>query len=84
MNLPRPGDRAPCLLKLPRGDYRACGCGRSSQWPLCAEPCAQPADALPFQVAREGGRVWLCACGDSRRLPHCDGRHNRPPSGRAD
>ncbi|MHA7834230.1 MAG: CDGSH iron-sulfur domain-containing protein [Algiphilus sp.] len=71
------GTRQPLLIKPTAGTHRACGCGDSPLWPLCPATCQRSEASPAFRVRRDGARIWLCRCGQSRRYPHCDGRHNR-------
>ena len=64
-------------LQLEAGEYVWCGCGHSTQDPLCdgCSGCPWPQGApLRFKV-ESAHSVKLCRCKRSKHPPLCDGTH---------
>lgn len=62
----------PFILSLPAGEHRLCGCGDSSDPPLCDQAECPKAIAIQLPAART---LAVCGCGRTRIPPYCDGRH---------
>jgi CDGSH-type Zn-finger protein len=69
--------KQPFVVKLARGDYYWCACGRSKRQPYC-DGSHRGTLISPMRVEqRESGEVKLCGCKESANKPYCDCSHER-------
>lgn len=80
--LPSP-PRYPQPVKMAAGETRYwCGCGHSSDAPLCTDPSCAPEQRRAYTAQRDEIALF-CGCHGTRTPPLCDGAHaglrDRPP-----
>jgi CDGSH iron-sulfur domain-containing protein 3 len=71
------GRKLPYVVKLTRGDYYWCACGRSKRQPYC-DGSHRGTLLSPMKVEQaEAGEVKLCGCKQSATKPYCDCTHEK-------
>jgi CDGSH-type Zn-finger protein len=69
--------KLPYVVKLARGDYYWCACGRSKRQPYC-DGSHRGTLISPMKVEQaEAGEVKLCGCKRSGNKPFCDCSHEK-------
>jgi CDGSH-type Zn-finger protein len=69
--------KLPYVVKLARGDYYWCACGRSKRQPYC-DGSHRGTLHSPMKVEQgEPGEVKLCGCKQSGNKPFCDCTHEK-------
>ncbi len=69
--------KQPYVVKLERGDYYWCACGRSARQPFC-DGSHRGTLFSPVKIAQTDiGQAVLCGCKQSRNKPFCDGSHTK-------
>ena len=78
MSEPVRPQKQPYMVKLARGDYYWCACGRSARQPYC-DGSHRGTLFSPVKVTQaEAGQAALCGCRRSANKPFCDGSHSKP------
>jgi CDGSH-type Zn-finger protein len=69
--------KLPYVVKLARGEYYWCACGRSKRQPYC-DGSHRGTLHSPMKVEQtEAGEVKLCGCKQSGNKPFCDCTHEK-------
>jgi CDGSH-type Zn-finger protein len=69
--------KQPYVVKLARGEYYWCACGRSARQPYC-DGSHRGTTFSPVKIAQaEADEVYLCGCKQSGNKPYCDGAHKK-------
>jgi len=69
--------KLPYVVKLARGDYYWCACGRSKRQPYC-DGSHRGTLHSPMKVEQaDPGEVKLCGCKQSGNKPFCDCTHEK-------
>jgi len=77
MSSPVVAKKQPYIVKLARGDYYWCACGRSKRQPYC-DGSHRGTTFSPVKVAQgEPSEVKLCGCKQSATKPYCDCTHEK-------
>lgn len=76
MRFENSGDvKIPLSVRLEKGTYRWCRCGKTKNPPFCDEThVGTGIEPLEFEVEVSSTKV-LCSCGLTKNPPHCDGAH---------
>ena len=78
MSAPARPEKHPFVVKLARGAYYWCACGRTKRPPYC-DGSHRGTLCSPVRVEqREDGEVKLCGCRESAAKPYCDCKEPQP------
>ncbi len=61
----------PLEVKLDKGRYKWCGCGKTKKVPWCDGTC-KDGKPVKFEVKKKG-TYRICNCGLTKTPPYCDG-----------
>ncbi len=79
MSEPVHADNKPAVLKLEKGMYMICSCGRSENQPYC-DGSHHGTDFTPIAFDVEEEKTYaICNCKISGNMPLCDGTHKTLP-----
>ena len=65
----------PLELKLDRGKYKWCGCGKTKTVPWCDGTC-KGGKPVRFEIKKKE-TVRVCNCGLTKTPPFCDGKSHK-------
>jgi len=79
MEEPKIAAKVPVIMKMEKGEYYWCACGRSASQPFCDGSHAG-SEFTPLKVVIEDPRhVAWCMCKHTKNKPFCDGSHKNLP-----
>lgn len=77
MSNPNCAQAFPFAVKLDKGDYYWCACGKSQIQPFC-DGSHQGTEFIPVKFSVSEHKTYqLCGCKHSKNPPYCDGSHNK-------
>lgn len=77
MSDPKVAGEEPAVLRLEKGTYYWCACGRSENQPWCdGSHAGTGVNPVPVEV-EEPKTLALCLCKHTGNPPFCDGSHNK-------
>ncbi len=65
----------PLVVKLDKGRYKWCGCGKTDEVPWCDGTC-KGGKPVKFEVKKKDV-FEICNCGLTKAPPYCDGSHKK-------
>ena len=65
----------PLEVKLDKGSYKWCGCGKTKKVPFCDGTC-KGGKPVKFKLDKKA-TVKLCNCGLTKTPPYCDGKSHK-------